>query len=696
MKNPTPQKYSCAWKLLAALSFAAIASSSALADVVYVTSMIQGCTATSVCGAVQTDGTYVETGITLGVTGIKGGAPGRPVTPTASRAYLSGTVFTSTDGGCDIRPTLAVPGAVYQIDYNWNATAANSSTNVVLSVSSTDGVLSTNSTPLMQRSFADVTAEANSWLFMGYITNNPGVTQPLISFRYQSGTVQATGGNRLLFDCWRFTLAQPCLSVAPVNVTGPLATNLNQVVVSGVSGSATAVTVYQDSGAGFVQVGTKTTGVVAGNNTVTVSGLVKGAKVGATQTISSQEGCTPTDGPIVGGGANPRVRVVFSIRETSSTGPVGSAGDSTSVNIHFLGASGVLSGSPTNGPVPNPSTSWQTVSISHAPEGVLDSANVVGAAANGPGYAASDAVDLQVYPYKTFHGVTIYSTNAAQSVSSVTSNDVFSVNWTWSAVAGADGYRILHQVNNAGFGEYLDVPSNSYTDTNAGWLAGPDVSTITTPHDASIQWNPTANTSPDVIGTPWGILESINFAIDDLTDTGPYDLYIDNVANGNTVFQDFEGAVAGATGVGFRQPSFSGTTGGNILDLPNESTVSNGAADTGTKSLRIRFQWNGTNSTKWLRLTTSGAGNPQVFLGDPVSIRILLLPVNAVPVAPPPPTLSVSQSGGNAVLDWTGAHNLQAAPIVTGPYTNIPGVTTGPYTDIDTATTLQRFFRLRN
>src|SRR5205807_795889 len=107
-------------------------------------------------------------------------------------------------------------------------------------------------------------------------------------------------------------------------------------------------------------------------------------------------------------------------------------------------------------------------------------------------------------------------------------------------------YRILRQVNNNGFNEYVDVLANSYSDTNAGWVYGPTVDPKTTQHDTSIQWNPTANTSLDNLPGQWGILESINFAIDDLTDTGPYDLYIDNVKNGTTVFQDFEGALSGS------------------------------------------------------------------------------------------------------------------------------------------------------
>ena len=668
-----------------------LAISPALADVVYVTSMVQGCTATTVCGNVNTNGTYSEVNLTLGVTGIKGTAPDRPVTPTASRAYLSGTSLTDTTAGVDIKPTLAIPGGVYQIDYNWNGTAGNASTNVILTVSSADGTLSTNSTPIFQRSFANTTVKAASWLLLGYITNNPNVTQPTISFRYESGEVNATLQNRLLFDCWRFTLVEPCLFVPTVGVTGPLATNLNEVVVTGVSSNATTVTVYQNSGSGMVQIGTKATGVTEGNNTVTVSGLVKGAKVAATQTIGAQQGCVPTAGTTVGGGPNPRVRAVFSIRETSSIGPVGEPGDTTSGNIHFLGASGVLSGSPTNGPVLNPSTNWQTLSLKRGNETVGDSANVTGVPVSGSGYAADAQAMLEVYAFRTIRGTNIYSLTAALSPQ-VTSNNTFNVNWSWDPVAGAHGYRLVWSFSNT----YMDVSGNvtNFLDSGPPVSSPPVLQPNAMQTDTSVQWAPSANLNFDSLPGEWGILESINFAIHDLTDTGPYDLYIDNVQNGTTIFRDFEASAAGDQDVGFRNPGFSGSTGGNILSAPDISIVTDTVADTGTKSLRVRFQWSGTEPTKWLRLTTSGVGNPQVFLNDPISVRLLLLPAGVTPGVPTLPAISISRSGSDVILNWTGAHNLQAAPVVSGPYTNVPGVTVGPYTN--SATDSQMFFRLSN
>ncbi|HSU53711.1 MAG TPA: PA14 domain-containing protein [Candidatus Dormibacteraeota bacterium] len=359
----------CLLKLCCAFVIVAFGVSSALADVVYVTSMPQGCTSTSASGPClppNSNGTYTEVSVTLGNTGIKGSAPGRPVTPNFSRYYASSISLTSTASGVDVKPVLGIPTWVYQIDYNWNGTAGNSTTNAILSMTATGGTLSTNSTPLMQRGFSDNATKAASWLFMGYITNT--VAQPTISFRYQSGEANAGSGNRLLFDCWRFTAVAPCLSVGTVQVTGPLATNVANVQVTGVSSTATNVTVYQNAGTGFTNVGSLA--VSSPGNTVAVpvaaGKLVKGAQVGATQWIGGQEGCTPTAGTIVGGGANPRIRMVASIRQPGGlTGPIGVNGNGPSATIYWIKATGgSTTAGPTGGQVLTPSPCWQTVVFS--------------------------------------------------------------------------------------------------------------------------------------------------------------------------------------------------------------------------------------------------------------------------------------------------------------------------------------------
>jgi hypothetical protein len=469
----------------------------------------------------------------------------------------------------------------------------------------------------------------------------------------------------------------PCNNIAGVQAIGPISTNSNQVIVSGVSATATAISVYQDSGAGNVLIGSKVTDITAGNNTVTVSGLAKTAKVVATQTVGGQESCIPTSSfaITVGGGANPSLRAALTIRETTSTGPVGDPGISSSTSLHFLNATDVSGGAPIDAGIIYPSNGWQTVTFLRGTnEVVSDSANAAGVATAGAGYLAADSVSILVYAYRTLpNGITIYSAGATIT-SDITSNDVFSVNWTWDAVPGATGYRVMRNLNLAGYIEYQDVTSSTFNDVNTGWILDPTVTATPTTAQSgrSVQWNPTVSNTNNLPGQ-WGILESISFAISDLDETGPFNLYIDNLQNGDTVFQTFENAPAGTTDYAFRQPSFSGTTGGNILTTPNVGQVSNAAADTGTKSFQIGFQWNGTNATRWLRLTTSGVNNPQVNLDEPISFRLLMQPVNATPpAAPAAPLLSISQVADKLVLNWTGGHRLQTAVNVTGAYTNAP------------------------
>jgi hypothetical protein len=499
-------------------------------------------------------------------------------------------------------------------------------------------------------------------------------------------------------------LSNPCLNTSSVQTIGPVSTNSNQVTVAGVAANATAVTVYQNSGTAgaFVAIGTKTTGIAAGNNVVTVTGLQKGALVGATQTIGGQEGCAPTTGITVGGGANPSVKIALSIRETSTSGPVGTAGNTSSGNIHFLGATSMTSGAPTGGPVFYPSNQWQTVTFTRGPVETLgNSANVLGSTVDGAGYATNDDVAIQVYGFTNLpNGTTIFSPAGTQS-GHLTSNATFNIEWAWDSVIGAQGYRVLRNKNSSGYVSYQDTVLKSLSDTNTGWLSGSTVTPTSCQSGKSIKWN-TGSGDPigttNSIPTAWGILEAIGFSIDGISDTGPFDIYIDNIKNGATVFQDFEGAVSGTTDVGFRDPFFSGTTSGNLLTSPDVGQVSSGAAFAGTKSFHARWQWSGTNTTKWLRLTTSGVGDPQVYLDDPISFRLLMVPVNGSVTPPPGPTLSISTSGGKPYLTWPGAHNLQAAPSISGTvnFTNVPGITTSPYTDPNPLPSGMKFYRLAN
>ena len=513
-----------------------------------------------------------------------------------------------------------------------------------------------------------------------------------------------------------YVSANPCLITSGALAIGPIATNSSQVTVSGISAAATEVKVLQNTGPGetMVAIGTKTSGITAGNNAVTVSGLALGARVVATQTIAGQESCLPaaTSGVMVGGGANPSIRAALTIRETPSTGPAGSPGISTNGNLYFLNATVVSGGAPIDAGIIYPSNGWQTVTFLRGTNEVVgDSANGAGTPVAATGYGATESVSTLIYAYRNLpNGTRIYSVNPT-TTAEVSSNDVFAVNWTWDAVSGADGYRLLRSLNFAGYVESIDVANNSYLDSNSGWTTEITVTPNTSQPGRSVKWNTQAG-DPLPVGTTnqipgqWGVLDSISLAIHNPDDTGPFNFYIDNIQNGDTVFQTLEDAPANTTDYTFRSPTFSGSTSGSILTSPDIGRVSNSAADTGTKSFQVSFQWNNTNVTKWLRLTTSGVNNPQVNLDQPISFRLLMQPVNATPPTPPAaPSLAVSQVGDKTVLNWTGGHRLQASVGVSGVYTNVPqvrsanvwtNVTLGaflsPWTNNFTEPT--RFFRL--
>lgn len=553
------------------------------AEVVYVTAMTSNCVSTTSCGSgpnfdVNLVGNYVyqDEGGYGAYTSAKAGTVDKAVVP-GSRYHSNSFSNSTPDIGILISPSLAVTGGIYKVYHVFSSTAGNVSLDVTVGVTNVEGcTLSWTNTDKFRSQYGSPSPQ--SWQFLGYLTNNLDTSFPRIRFYFVDGVVNAGAQRRLIIEQFRFVYYDLCTDIPTVGVTGPIASNLVNVVVTGVT-NATAVTVYQDSGSGFVQIGQLTSGIVDGNNSVPVTGLVKGAQVAATQTVGGQEGCVPTAGVIVGGGANPSIRIVATVREnTALTGPVGAAGSGSIVS--FLGASSVLGGgAPEQGIVLQAGSNWQTISF----------------------------------------------TNTIDPL------------YTWAG-----------------------------TDPTPGTWDG-----------------------------PFGALDG--FAIACEGDTGPYDIYFDDLANGtNGVFQNWDSAAAGTAAVGFSQPSFSGSSSANLLTAPNQSVVSDATSFSGANSCRVRFQFNGESADRWVRLVTSGAtpvANPQLDVNEPISIKVLLLPPGApLPPSPMPPPLSISVVGGQPVLSWTGSYPLQSSTNVAGPYTDV-GIATGPYTVTSSEAAL--FYRLR-
>jgi hypothetical protein len=74
------------------------------------------------------------------------------------------------------------------------------------------------------------------------------------------------------------------------------------------------------------------------------------------------------------------------------------------------------------------------------------------------------------------------------------------------------------------------------------------------------------------------------------------------------------------------------------------------------------------------------------------SIKAAALPRSRISSTIQSPHLDFQLLNNQLVLSWTNAgFNLQSAPVVTGPFTNLPGATS-PYTNALTGP--QQFFRL--
>ncbi len=594
--------------------FVALSASTALAEIVYVTSTCSNVTSSTVCGyninvdynETTFNNIYLENAAG-GYTTARATTPDKPATGGA-RYWTTGWSNSTPDLAVIISPSLAVTGGVYRLYHVYSSTAANVSQDSIVGVTNIENcTLSFTETDKFQRKYG--TPAPQKWQLLGFVTNAPDSSNPRIGFYHAGGTVNGSN-NRMLIDTFRLVLDEPCLATDTVGVTGPLLAGGTNVVVT-LATNATTLTVYQDSGSGFKPVGSLTEGIVNGNNSVPVTGLVKGGIVGATQTVNGQESCVPTAGMIVGGGANPRIRIALSVREAvNATGPVGINGAPWTTNasrIHYLGASEIMSGSaPVDGTVVFPNNDWQTVTFQRGPD-------------------------------------------------------------------------------------YLN-PTNPSVIWNSG-VAGQ------------------AGTVNDLQGE-WATLEAIAFTLDDMTDTGPYRIYIDNIVNGGLtnapiVIEDFENAPAKMSDYTFHPPGASGSTGGNMLSAPNEGLVDNTVADTGSKSMRIVWQWASLKTNNWIRFntfnSTQGKPNPMFNLNDPISFRILIQPVGApapLPPAVPRPTLILSKAGETNVFEWTGAHRLQTAGSLEGPFTNLPQVIIapntntflGPYTNVTSDPV--RFYRL--
>jgi hypothetical protein len=483
--------------LLAVFALALSAASSLAQDIVYVTTYVEG-TLTTCPPACYLTGTYS----TFGSTAIAS-PPGVPARTRCTYGY-------SADFSWSIQPTLNVPGGIYKIEVAHTAATTSADALVTATVLPEEGTLSPS---CVNSPVFNAANGGNSWHLLGYITNAPGVSSPVITFAVTGGTVGPTSSaNRLYVDAFKFTEVNPCSGVAgDVEVAGPLAANQTFVSVEGVDPAATNVTVYAD---GF-EIGQLSSGIVAGLNVVTTTPLAELSEIKAIQYVHGCSSPIPGSGPKVGPGANPPVKAFLSLwKSTNFQGPIG-ASSSGAVTNYILKGEALTSGSqsaPLGGAYLSPDVCWQTVTFDHS-------------------------MDAAIFP-------------------------------------------------NSG----LDATLN-----------------------------------PD----PFCALEALVFAID--TATGPFEIYVDQIKNGDVVIEDFEGVAAGTTNR-FVAPNLTGTPSPAATYLAdyNSALVSSENSFGGTNALRIQWQWANNSPVRWARILANATPEkryPQLDVSKPITIRYLVLPV---------------------------------------------------------------------
>jgi hypothetical protein len=170
---------------------------------------------------------------------------------------------------------------------------------------------------------------------------------------------------------------------------------------------------------------------------------------------------------------------------------------------------------------------------------------------------------------------------------------------------------------------------------------------------------------------PFCALDALVFSMDD-TDSGPYDIYVDQIVNGDTVVEDFESYEEGSTNT-FVAPNQAGVfaPASAQLSAPNSATISSAHAFDGTKSCRIQWQWANASNQRWARAVASGAAGgkvyPQLDTRLPITVRYLVLPVGSSTSHKFNGTVSQITNSGPA---WTtGTNTLGVSATGSGSYT---------------------------
>ncbi len=351
--------------------------------------------------------------------------------------------------------------------------------------------------------------------------------------------------------------------LAPVTIGSILADGTTTVTLVDVNPAADSVTVYVDG---------SPNGTAPGNGTSSVevtldSPLVNNQVVTATQTLGGIEGCFSA-GVVVGSCGQ--------IPEVSVSGPLAAGQTTVTVSEVDPGADPVK-------------VYAQGVEIGQAPTG------------------GNTTVDVPVTALVQGNTITATQTLVGIEGCVPTSGPVVGSGANSGLLLCVGIRESSDQI------EWLGATSVvSGAPQGTQYLPGPAWQSLTVSDLSPIQ----GFTGNGVLDETTVVLEHLAIAADPANlDTGPYEMYIDNVTNGATVIEDFQAAAPGDQ-VLFRQPSYSGTTDRDILTPPNLSEVDGSVGDASSQSERIEWQFYDEDPSRWVRLTTTGDPAASTYIRD--------------------------------------------------------------------------------
>jgi hypothetical protein len=407
-----------------------------------------------------------------------------------------------------------------------------------------------------------------------------------------NGSSAAWGTAVVLVDNLCLQDGEPCFTTPPVTITEPLVIGATDVTVTGIDPTATEVNLYIDGSL----VDTAVDGVGGadfsdGEHTFTGLSLGANETVIATQVVGGVEGCE--EGGVTVSLPVPSLGTPIIVGDTTvEVNDIDAS--ATDVNIYV---DGILDTTITAAPPSMPAVTLTGGALSAFQE--VQVSQVIGGD-ESPLSAPVTVIGNPVGNLRIAMRVSeVAATGPVANPGSVTTpyehiGDTGTFNAPGGAASAAPQGKLLAP------GSWTPMTFDNTDPVNA-WVGGDGL--LNSPTD------------------PWYVLAGLAIAIDkDDPRPGPYEIFIDDVANMGTTFGEFEDPpyVVGTDEVLFRTPQFSGTTNGNVDNATDATVISATEALSGTQSNLITFEFIDSAPDRWIRLSTFNSPflpAPEINLG---------------------------------------------------------------------------------